>query len=302
MTLIAGTYQRLPVSREVPPNGFYLSGGNEDVLLHYSEIVGDRPQPGDEVDVFIYFDTEDRKAATMRKPAIALGEMARLVVADVHPRLGCFLEMGLGRQLLLPLSELPEDKPYRPLPGDEVFVVLGNDKSGRLLARLAGERDFGPLVFDVPTSWRNQWVECWITKSLKLGSFVLIDGGTVGFGALGLIPDEHRTGPLRVGQRVRARITYIREEDGRANLSLAPPKEVGRIEDADKLLQVLQERSGGGMPYSDETPADVIKARFGISKAAFKRALGKLMKDGLVTQKGSWTYLVPQEEESSGGQ
>ncbi|EGG38665.1 hypothetical protein HMPREF9412_2798, partial [Paenibacillus sp. HGF5] len=66
----------------------------------------------------------------------------------------------------------------------------------------------------------------------------------------------------------------------------------------DRLLAFLQERPGHAMPYSDETPPDIIKQRFGISKSAFKRALGKLMKDGLVTQKDSWTYMVKKEENS----
>ncbi|GGG11050.1 hypothetical protein GCM10010916_29870 [Paenibacillus abyssi] len=293
--MIAGTMQRLTVEREVPPNGFFLSDGEQDVLLHYSEMIGERPQPGDEVEVFLFFDTEDRPAATMRKPLIMLGQMARLVVADIHPRLGCFLEIGLGRQLLLPLSELPELREYRPQRGDEVFVIMKHDKAGRLIARLVGEGDLAPLVFPAPQGWRNQWVEGWVTKTLQMGSFVLIDGGVIGFGAYGMIPSAERPKPLRLGERVKARVTFIRE-DGRVNLSMAPRKEIGRVEDADRILAFLQERPQGAMPYSDETPADVIMQKFGISKSAFKRALGKLMREGKVTQQGSWTHLAAQGE------
>ena len=75
-------------------------------------------------------------------------------------------------------------------------------------------------------------------------------------------------------------------------------KEVGRVEDAERILSFLQERPGGGMPYSDETEAEIIKNKFGISKGAFKRAVGKLMREGIVTQKGSWTYLAQQPNES----
>jgi hypothetical protein len=81
---------------------------------------------------------------------------------------------------------------------------------------------------------------------------------------------------------------------------MRPPKETGRLEDAERLLSFLRERPGGGMPYSDETPADLILKRFGMSKSAFKRALGKLMKDGLVTQKGNWTYLRESAPEAGG--
>ncbi|MBW7473762.1 RNA-binding protein [Paenibacillus oenotherae] len=298
MSLVAGTYVNVRVAREVSPYGYFLNDGESDVLLHYTEIVGERPQPGDDIEVFLFYDTEDRIAATMKKPLITLGEVARLVVADVHPRIGAFLEMGLGRQLLLPMSEQPEMKELRPIPGDEVFVKLAHDKIGRLVAKIAFEEDLAELAFRAPESWRNTWVEGWVTKPLKMGSFVLIDGGVVGFGVMGLIPADDRTRQLRLGERVSARVTYVRE-DGRVNLSMTLRKEVGRLEDSEKLLAFLRERPGGAMPYSDETSADIIKQRFGISKSAFKRAIGKLMREGLVTQQGSWTKLVEGEAAAS---
>lgn len=295
MTLTAGRIQQLTVVREAPPNGFYLSSepGGREVLLHYAEIIGNQPQPGNTVDVFVYHDSEDRIAATMRQPLLQLGELKRLQVADIHARFGCFLEMGLGRQLLLPISELPELREYRPMPGDEVFVTMGHDRAGRLVAKLAGEQELAPLVFDAPEGWYNQTVEGWVTKTLQIGSFVLIDGGVIGFGAYGFIPADERPKGLRLGERVQARVTFIRE-DGRVNLAMTPLKQIGRIEDAERILTFLKERPAGSMPYSDETPADIIKERFGISKSAFKRAIGKLMRERLVTQEGSWTYLAEQ--------
>ncbi|MNW04068.1 hypothetical protein D3C71_2000990 [compost metagenome] len=86
---------------------------------------------------------------------------------------------------------------------------------------------------------------------------------------------------MRVGEEVKVRVTHVRE-DGRVNLSMKQLKQIGRDEDSERLLEMLRQREGGGMPYSDQTPADIIAKRFGISKAAFKRALGKLMKEGLV--------------------
>ncbi|GBF73727.1 hypothetical protein PA598K_02043 [Paenibacillus sp. 598K] len=181
--------------------------------------------------------------------------------------------------------------------GDEVFVTLAHDRTGRLVAKLAGERELAPLTFAAPESWRNQTTLGWVTKTLQIGSFVLIDGGVIGFGAYGFIPAVERTRALRLGERVEARVSFIRE-DGRVNLAMTPLKQVGRMLDADRILAFLQERPRGAMPYSDETPSDIIKQRFGISKAAFKRALGKLMRDRLIRQEGSWTYLVEQPGES----
>lgn len=283
------------MAREVPPNGYFLTDGTQDVLLHYSETVGE-VKPGDQVEVFLFHDTQDRLAATMRKPLIRLGEVALLEVVDIHPRFGCFLEMGLGRQLLLPFKELPELKELRPEVGDKVFVVLSHDRQGRLVAKLAGEEQLKKLCFNAPAAWRGHSVEARVYKPLQMGTFVVCDGGVVGFGVIGFIHSSERTRLLRLGEQVKIRVTFVRE-DGNVNCSMRERKEVGRDEDAEKLLAFLNQRPNKAMPYSDETPADLISQRFGISKSAFKRAIGKLMKEGLVYQEGSWTYLKQDRSE-----
>ncbi|WP_019536063.1 CvfB family protein [Paenibacillus ginsengihumi] len=295
MKLQTGTVVTLKVAREVSPHGFFLTDGGQDVLLHYSEVVGE-VKPGDDVSVFLFHDTEDRLAATMKQPLIRMGEVALLEVVDIHPRFGCFLEMGLGRNLLLPYSELPELPEVQPQVGDKVFVQLDRDKAGRLLAKLAGEEALKRLCFPAPASWRNTWVAARVYKPLKIGTFVVCDGGVVGFGVIGMIHPSERVRPLRLGEEVQVRVTFVRD-DGNVNLSMRPPKQIGRDEDAERLLAFLRERPNGAMPYSDETPADLIQKRFGISKSAFKRALGKLMKEGAVYQQGSWTYLKQQEQQ-----
>ncbi|TBL75414.1 S1 RNA-binding domain-containing protein [Paenibacillus thalictri] len=284
---------KLKVAREKSPYGFFLTDGVRDVLLHYSEIVG-TIKPGDDIEVYLYYDTEDRLAATMKMPLIRLGEIALLEVADIHPRFGAFLEMGLGRQLLLPFREQPELKELRPQVGDRVFAVLAHDRQGRLVAKLAGEEELQPLCFEAPVTWKNKWFEATVYKPLQMGTFVLIDGGVVGFGVIGFLHSSERMRLLRAGERVKVRIVHIRE-DGRANVSMRPPKEIGRDEDAEKLLAFLKERPNGAMPYSDETPADVVLQRFQMSKSAFKRALGKLMKEDLVYQEGSWTHMKQKQ-------
>ncbi|PZE22756.1 CvfB family protein [Paenibacillus xerothermodurans] len=295
MSLVAGNMIPLEVVREVSPNGYYVSDGRQEVLLHYSEIVGEI-EIGDEVEVFLFYDTEDRLAATMRKPLITLGEVALLEVVDIHRRFGCFLEMGLGRNLLLPFKELPELSELRPVVGDKVFVTLSHDRQGRLLAQLAGEQELRPLCFDAPASWKNKEVRARVYKPLQKGTFVVCEGGVVGFGVIGMIHPSERTRLLRLGEAVDVRISFVRE-DGNVNCTMRPPKQIGRDEDAERILKALKDRPNGAMPYSDETPADVINSRFQISKSAFKRALGKLMKAGLVYQKGSWTHLTQERDD-----
>lgn len=232
----------------------------------------------------------------MKKPFLTLGEMALLEVADIHPRLGCFLEMGLGRQLLLPIRELPELPELRPQVGDYVFAIMEHDKQGRLRAKLAGEQELAPLALPAPESWMGQTVTARVYKPLQMGTFVLVDAGVLGFGIIGMVHSSERSRLLRLGEQFEARVSHIRE-DGRVNLSMGLRKEVGMDVDSAALLEFLNARPGGAMPYSDATPPDIIKQRFGISKSAFKRALGKLMKEGHITQKENWTYLVAKDNE-----
>ncbi|MFC9776659.1 CvfB family protein [Paenibacillus chitinolyticus] len=293
MSLEAGTLVTLDVTREVSPYGYFVTDGEREVLLPYAE-TNRKLKAGQQAEVFIYYDSEDRMAATMNRPMLLLGELALLEVVDLHPRFGAFLEMGIGRNLLLPFKEMPELHELRPQVGDKVFVTMDHDRQGRLVARLAGEDVLSEQCFPAPQAWRNQWLDARVYKPLQMGTFVVCDGGVVGFGVIGLIPSTERSRLLRVGEEVNVRVTYIRE-DGRVNLSMRQPKEKGRDEDAERVLAVLRERPGGAMPYSDQTEADLIKSKFGISKSAFKRALGKLMKDGLVYQEENWTYLKQEE-------
>lgn len=297
MSIAAGMTVSLKVAREVSPYGYFLSDGNRDILLHYSETNGQEVKEGQDVEVFLYHDTEDRLSATLRQPLIRPGEVSLLEVVDIHPKFGCFLDMGIGRNLLLPYNEQPEFAELRPAVGDKVFIVPANDKQGRLLALPAGERDLSELAFHAPTAWKNQWLDARVYKPLQMGTFVIIEGGVLGFGAIGLIHAEERTRLLRLGERVQVRVTFVRE-DGRVNLSMRQLKQVGRDEDSDKILALLKERPNSAMPYSDATPADVIQSKFGISKSAFKRALGKLMKEGQVYQKENWTYLKTENSTS----
>jgi uncharacterized protein len=294
MRMDAGTLVSLEVAREVPPNGYFLTGGYEDVLIPYAEIVG-TIKPGDRVEVFMFHDTQDRLMATMKRPHLILGEVGLLEVVDIHPRFGYFLEMGLGRHLLLPYRNVPELETLRPQLGDKVFATMAHDRQGRLIAKLALEEDLAPLCVRAPSSWNNQWVDARVYRPLQIGTFVICDAGVLGYGVIGLIAAPERTRLLRVGEQVKVRVAFVREEDGRVNLSMRLPKEKGRDEDAERILSALKERPNGAMPFSDQTTADMIKDRFGMSKAAFKRAMGKLMKEGLVYQEENWTYLKQEE-------
>ncbi|HEY0828900.1 MAG TPA: S1-like domain-containing RNA-binding protein [Bacilli bacterium] len=293
MSLKAGNYVELQVKREVSPNGFFLSNGEEDVLLHYTELTRE-VKLNDRLEVFLYHDTEGRLSATMKRPLLQLGELALLEVVDIHPRLGCFLEIGLGRNLLLPMSDLPDHSALRPLRGDKVYATMTHDRQGRLMAKLAGVKELKTKTFGAPATWKNQWVEGRVYNPLETETFVLCEGGLVGFGVIGMIHVTDRTRTLRLGEKVKARVTFVRE-DGHVNLSMISQKEVGRDEDSAMILAYLHKQADGSMPFTDDSSAESINEQFRISKSAFKRALGKLMKENLVYQEAGFTFLKKPE-------
>ncbi|QGQ95676.1 RNA-binding protein [Paenibacillus psychroresistens] len=293
--LEAGTVVSMRVGKELAPYGYFMTDGDQEVLLHYTQVVGEI-QVDDELDVYLYHDAQDRLSATMKHAFLKLGEVGLLEVVDIHPRFGSFLEMGLGRQLLLPFREQPEMKELRPIVGDKVYVVLSQDRQGRLIAKLAGEDQLIPLAYHAPTAWKNQWVMARVYKPLQLGSFVVCEGGILGgFGAIGLIHSTERTELVRLGQLVEVRVIFVRE-DGRANLSMRPLKEVGRDEDSETILAYIKLQADQMMPLTDASSVEAIFDQFNISKSSFKRALGKLMRNGLVVQKDNGTYLKQTEE------
>jgi predicted RNA-binding protein (virulence factor B family) len=284
-----GVIAHLEVAREKSPFGYFLTDGNADVLLHYSQIEGELVV-GQSIDVFLYHDSEDRLAATMKKTHLTLGQIGKLEVVDIHPKLGCFMDIGLDRHVLLPRSELPELNSLHPQVGDRLFVMLTHDKQGRLLAKCAKEKELTALASPLPESWKNKWLTGIVYNPLQVGTFVVVEDSLFPFGAIGMIHASDRLRPLRLGEQVSVRVSFVRE-DGRANFSLREVKQQAMDDDATNILNFLQERDGS-MPYSDETPAELIKEKFQMSKSAFKRALGKLMKQGLIRQDRSWTYLL----------
>ncbi|WP_047151022.1 CvfB family protein [Aneurinibacillus tyrosinisolvens] len=283
MSLEAGTKVQMKVERKAP-FGYFLSSGDTDVLLHESDTEGE-VEIGDTIDVYLYHDHQDRLAATQHTPHVLLGEFSWLEVVDIHPRMGAFLNNGMRKDLLLPADQLPEIKDKWPRAGDRVYVQLEHDKQGRMLAVLGKEEDFEEITHPAPADLFNQDVTGYVYKIIKIGAFLLTEGQHLGF-----LHKDETTEPLRVGQKVTARVSRVRE-DGRINLTMKQRKEVSYSQDAETIYVYLQNRNGR-MPYTDKTEPDIIKQKFGISKAAFKRALGKLMKEKKVYQEDGWTIIT----------
>lgn len=257
-----GKKVRLMIVKQVD-FGVYLGNSQEKVLLPKKE-VPKGVEMGDPVEVFLYRDSSDRLIATTSEPKITLGELKALKVADTG-KIGAFLDWGLPKDLLLPFREQTAEV----RKGDEVLVSLYIDKSNRLCATM---KIYEKLRQDPPYQ-RDDRVEGIIyDTSDNFGMFVAVDDC---YSAL--IPKREVFGDLKVGDRIHARVIRVRE-DGKLDLAVREKAFMQMDVDAKMIFQRMQE-NGGKLPFTDKADPERIRKEFGLSKNAFKRAVGRLLKE-----------------------
>ena len=265
-----GKTQTLTMLRETSA-GAYLAEdrehADEAVLLPGRQIPAGL-KPGDTVEVFLYKDSEDRLLATTAKPALELGGLALLEVADTS-RIGAFLRWGLAKDLFLPFKE----QTYRPLKGDHVLVSLYIDKSDRLAATM---HVYERLRADSPYQANDRVTGLVYETSKNFGAFVAVDNL---YSARS--PKNEIFAEIHGGDVVHARVTKVLE-DGRLNLSLRDKGYLNIYPDSGIILEKLK-AAGGSLPFHDKSDPAEIQAYFGISKNSFKKAIGHLMKSGRIT-------------------
>lgn len=271
----------LSVARQAP-FGYFLTDGEEDVLLHQNEVHREVNE-GDEIEVFLYVDAEGRPAASTIIPEVAVGRYAWVKVADVNPEIGVFLNIGLQKDILLGADDLPLHKNVWPKPGDLLYITLRVNRNHLLYAKLANDKAIQEISVKATRKEFNKNVQGHIYRTAKVGSWIYTIEGFKWF-----IHESQRKQEPRLGEKVEGRIIDIKE-DGTINVSLLARKQDAQDLDAAKIYEYLMSRNGA-MPYTDKSMPEDIMERFDMSKAAFKRALGKLIKEGKVYQEGSWTY------------
>ncbi len=231
---------------------------------------------GDEVEVFVTLDSEDRPLATTRRPALGLGEVAFLKVTALTP-IGVFVDWGMPKELLVPFREQTRDLRV----GDRHPVGLRLDKTGRL----AGTMRVSEMLRARPVVDAGEWVagEAWRTDP-AIGLFVIVERRYVG-----LVPKSEPHGLAR-GEAAMFRVTRVRA-DGKFELSL---RAAAHAEIADDAAHVLRRLEHPDTPaVGDRTDPEVVRAHFGLSKKAFKRALGRLLKEGRVTLDAAGNAVAP---------
>lgn len=283
MSLQAGEIVTLECSRETDI-GYMLVQNQEEVFLHKNETVGEI-DIDQEVTVFLYHDSKGRLSATMEMPHITTEEYGFAKVVDKLDGVGVFVNIGISKDILLEKGDLPPMEDVWPMEGDEVFCTLKRTNKGRLLIKLATEPVMKQISVPAEKSMLNKNVSGIIYRTLRVGSYILTDERFLGF-----IHESQRKTEPRIGQRVDGRIIDVKN-DGSINVSLLQRVHEGLDEEANEIYAYMMSR-GGAMPYWDKSDAEDIKTRFGISKASFKRALGRLLKENRVYQEDGWTYAT----------
>lgn len=248
--------------------GVYLTDGETEVLLPKKEV----PQgfgSNQSIEVFVYLDSKDRPIATTRTPLISLDECAPLTVKEIG-KIGVFLDFGLEKDLFLPFRETAG----RPEVGDEILVRMYLDKSGRLCA--SQRHLYDKLAKNPPYKVGDEVSARVYEFGHDFGTFVAIDDK---YSAM--IPKHEDKSMLRIGDVISVRITAIKE-DGKCDVTMRQSAGIQMDVDSMKLLEII-ESYAGVLPFTEKASPEVIYRETGLSKAAFKRAVGRLYKERKIT-------------------
>jgi len=260
-----GKTQILTIVKQVD-FGVYLAedtSKEERVLLPRKQ-VPEGVQTGDELEVFLYKDSQDRIIATTIEPKLKLREVARLTVKEVA-KIGAFLDWGLEKDLFLPFRQ----QTRKVQAGDNCLAALYIDKSERLCATM---NVYDYLRTDSPYEKEDHVTGTIYQISENFGAFVAVDDCYSG-----LIPSREFFGQLSVGDQITARVTAVKP-DGKLDLSIREKSYLQLNADAEAVMKVIEEFDGV-LPFTDKASPEVIKREFSLSKNAFKRAVGHLLKE-----------------------
>ena len=236
-------------------------------ILLPAKQVPDGASIGDQISCFVYKDSEDRPIATVHIPKITLGAIRPLRVKEVS-KIGAFLDWGLEKDLFLPFKE----QLGHIRPNKEYLVSLYIDKSDRLCATM---KVYERLHSDSPYQKGDQVTGTVYRVNPEIGVFVAVDNRY-----FGLIPKKEIYDNYRTGDQVNARVTEVRS-DGKLNLAVRDKAYLQMDTDSETILNAM-ESFGGYLPFGEKAEPDKIKRELKMSKNAFKRALGHLLKEGKI--------------------
>lgn len=263
-----GDYNHLTVVKEVD-FGLYLDGGDEGEILLPARYVPKGCRPGDELDVFIYLDQDERPVATTERPLAKEGNFACLRVAWVN-EYGAFLDWGLIKDLFCPFRE----QKRRMMKGLRYVVyVTIDEESYRMMATAKVERYFST---EPPQYRHGDEVDLFVWQKTELGFKVIIDNKYPG-----LVYENQVFRHITTGDKLKGYIDMVRP-DGKIDVMLQPTGRRMTEEFSETLLNYLHENNGR-CTLGDKSPAELIADTFKVSKKTFKKAIGDLYKRRLIT-------------------
>ena len=270
-----GLFHDLVVLR-LTVHGAFLKFGEDDVLLP-KKFVTDDLQPDDIVHVFIYTDSEDRIVATTQEPKGILGDFVAMEVVDVLP-FGVFVDWGLDKHLFVPSSEMESSIQTGET---HVFKIVLDYRTNRLI----GVNKIEAFLSSASELEEGEAVRGIVFKQTELGYKVLVDDRYAG-----LLYKNEVFSPIAVGDSITCYVKQVRD-DGKLDLVLRLPGKKTIDSDAELVLNQLNENDGV-LELSDKTDPEIIKNKLGLSKKAFKRAIGTLYRNKLIIIKPQHIELV----------
>ena len=263
-----GDYNTLKVVKEVD-FGLYLDGGEEGEILLPTRYVPKGCRPGDDIEVFLYLDQDERLIATTLRPLAKVGDFACLEVAWVN-EYGAFLHWGLMKDLFCPFRE----QKMRMVKGNSyiVYVTIDED-SYRMIATAKVERY---LSHERPNYKHGDEVDLLVWQKTDRGFKVIVDNLFQG-----LVYESQIFKPITTGNRMKGYVDHIRQ-DGKIDITLQPTGRQNITDFSEQLLQYLKD-NGGHCDLGDKSPAELIVDRFKVSKKTYKKAVGDLYRQRLIS-------------------
>ena len=280
-------------------NAYYVQIDGTTYELKKQELTQDEiPKIGDEIVGFIYDNKSHDREMTQFLPFAQPDQYGWGKVTEVRPGLGVFVDVGLpDKDVVVSMDDLPREKERWPRRDDRLLVRLETDYKDRIWAKLADENIFDQLAANFPNGMNNENVFGTVYASREIGAFVLTNDYYLGF-----VHESQMPRPMRLGEQFKGRVIGI-SQYGRLNLSTLPRAFEEIDDDAQMILMSLRRRETKTLPFYDKSDAQDIKRYFGISKSAFKRALGHLLKAGLIEEDktaGTITLIKDPEENTDG--
>ncbi len=272
-----GTTSELKIMKLVT-GGAYLDGGDLGEVFVPRRDLPAGTAPGDTLTVFLYRDSEAVLTGTTTRPKAELGQCAFMKVVAVT-KSGVFVDWGLSKDLFVPASEQ-----YKPLEEGRSYVILVylDERTGRL----AGTAKLHSHLSEDGSGFKpGQQVDLLVSGFSELGYKAVVDNTH-----LGLVFRDDAPGELRYGQRVKGYVKAVRP-DGKLDLSLLPPGISGLDMLSGRIVEYLQ-ANGGSLQLTDKSSAEDIAAAFGVSKSAYKKALGRLYKQRKIRLEENRIVLV----------